>query len=258
MLRHGPCRPGRPRRAATVAAALAASLLLVTGVGVTRGAADRRDLRDDDPQLPRRWLRPDRPHRDRGDGGRRDHRPALEVFNVDRRRRHGRPARDWSTRRATSDLMTDGPRRRRCGLHEQVDAPLQADDRRRSPSSSRSTRASWSRRTRPFKTIDDLVAAWKEDPDSVVIGGGSLPRRSRPPVPDAAGQGRRHRPQATCDYVAVRRRWPAPPPCSATRSTSASPASASSRTRSPTATSGCSPCPASERLEGEGMTTPPP
>src|SRR5690349_852719 len=25
----------------------------------------------------------------------------------------------------------------------------------------------------PFKTIDDLVAAWKKDPDSVVIGGGS-------------------------------------------------------------------------------------
>ena len=27
----------------------------------------------------------------------------------------------------------------------------------------------------PFKTIDDLVAAWEKDPDSVVIGGGSSP-----------------------------------------------------------------------------------
>ena len=27
----------------------------------------------------------------------------------------------------------------------------------------------------PFKTIDDLVAAWKKDPDSVVVGGGSSP-----------------------------------------------------------------------------------
>ena len=56
-----------------------------------------------------------------------------------------------------------------------------------------------------------------------------LARRPRPPLPDAAGQRRRHRrpaTSATCPTTAAAR---SPAPCSATRSTSASPASASSR-----------------------------
>ena len=38
----------------------------------------------------------------------------------------------------------------------------------------------------PFKTVDDLVEAWKEDPGSIAVGGGSTAGGPGPPVPDAA------------------------------------------------------------------------
>ena len=49
----------------------------------------------------------------------------------------------------------------------------------------------------PFKTIDDLVAAWKKDPDSVVIGGGSSPGGPDHLFPmQLASRGRRRPPRA--------------------------------------------------------------
>ena len=60
----------------------------------------------------------------------------------------------------------------------------------------------------PYETIDDLVAAWQDDPGSDRRRRGLLPRRPRPPLPDAARYGRRHRRRArsaTCPTTAAAR-----------------------------------------------------
>src|SRR4051795_5521612 len=46
----------------------------------------------------------------------------------------------------------------------------------------------------PFKSMDDLVTAWKANPGGTPGGGSVQPRRPRPPDPDAAGPGSRCRP----------------------------------------------------------------
>src|SRR3954471_8981230 len=43
----------------------------------------------------------------------------------------------------------------------------------------------------PFKSMDDLVTAWKANPGGTPGGGSVQPRRPRPPDPDAAGPGSR-------------------------------------------------------------------
>ena len=45
-----------------------------------------------------------------------------------------------------------------------------------------------------YKTITELVDAWKADPKSLAVGG-LRSRRTRPSPADAAGPGGRHRPQ---------------------------------------------------------------
>ena len=47
----------------------------------------------------------------------------------------------------------------------------------------------------PYKTIDDLVKAWKEDPGSIVVGGGSSPGGPDHLFPMQLAERRRHRPQ---------------------------------------------------------------
>ena len=47
----------------------------------------------------------------------------------------------------------------------------------------------------PYKTIDDFVEAWKEDPQRDRRRRRLVAGRPGPPVPDAARRGRRHRPQ---------------------------------------------------------------
>ena len=47
----------------------------------------------------------------------------------------------------------------------------------------------------PYDTLDKLVAAWKANPGKVPGGRRLERRRSGPPDPDAAGQGRRRHPQ---------------------------------------------------------------
>ena len=68
-----------------------------------------------------------------------------------------------------------------------------------------------------------------------------LPRRPGPPAADAARAGRRHRPQARSTSSSTTAAATCSRRSSATRSTSPPPVPASSRTRSPTATSGCWP-----------------
>ena len=48
----------------------------------------------------------------------------------------------------------------------------------------------------PYKTIDDFVEAWQKDPGGRGRRRRLVARRPRPPVPDAAGQRRRRRPEA--------------------------------------------------------------
>ena len=101
----------------------------------------------------------------------------------------------------------------------------------------------------PYKTIDDLVAAWKADPKSHRRRRRLLTGRTRPPAAHAAGADRRHRPQArstsspTTAAVTCCRR------CSAARSPSAPPGSASSSTRSRPARCGCWPISGAERVD---------
>ncbi len=86
----------------------------------------------------------------------------------------------------------------------------------------------------PFETVDDLVAGLEGRPRLGHHRRRLVARRPRPPVPDAAGPGGRHRP-ARGQLRLLRRRRPAHHArCSARRSTSAPPASASSRARSRT------------------------
>jgi len=91
----------------------------------------------------------------------------------------------------------------------------------------------------PYKTINDLVKAWKSNPGSVSIGGGSSPGGPDHLLPMQLAQtvGIDPARSTSCSTTAVAtcsRR------SSATRSTWPPPASASSRTRSPTVTSGSS------------------
>ena len=60
-----------------------------------------------------------------------------------------------------------------------------------------------------FKTIDDLVAAWKADPAFAQRRWRLLARRPGPPVPDAARPGGRHRPDEGALRLLRRRRRPA-------------------------------------------------
>ena len=91
----------------------------------------------------------------------------------------------------------------------------------------------------PFKTIDDLVTAWKADPGSLSVGGGSSPGGPDHLLPMQLAQAVGIDPKDGQLRVVRRRRRPAARRSSATRSTSPPPAPASSRTRSRTATSGC-------------------
>ena len=41
------------------------------------------------------------------------------------------------------------------------------------PKCSRSPKASWSAADSPYRTVGDLVAAWKASPETITVGGGS-------------------------------------------------------------------------------------
>ncbi len=62
----------------------------------------------------------------------------------------------------------------------------------------------------PFKTIDDLVTAWKADPGSISVGGGSSPGGPDHLLPMQLAAGGRHRPHEGQLRAVRRRRRPAP------------------------------------------------
>ena len=124
--------PSRPARARRVLVVLVTALALVGRRQRLRshprlGRPEQPPAADDDPQQPRRRLRPHRSRRCQGAGGQRAHRP-LRDHQRPRRQRHRRDAAppQRGGRRRPGD--GDGARRRRRRLHQQVRGDAARDD----------------------------------------------------------------------------------------------------------------------------------
>ena len=173
MLRQRTRRTGRTRRAAAALTALAGVVLLATGCGVTRGPQTANDLTMLIPNSP-------------GGGYDQTGRTAIavmenadispgsfEVTNV-----IGAGGSVAMTRLMNADgdertMMTAGLGV--VGSLYSFGAPYKLDDATPLAQLIEDQEGVLVPADSPFKTIDDLVAAWEKDPDSVVIGGGSSP-----------------------------------------------------------------------------------
>ncbi len=91
----------------------------------------------------------------------------------------------------------------------------------------------------PYRTIDELITAWKKDPGKVPVGGGSSPGGPDHLAPMLMAQAAGISPSRSTTSPSTAAAS-CSPRSSATRSASASPASASTWTRSRRASCGCS------------------
>ena len=162
---------------------------------------------DADPQQPGRWLRPDRTHGHRGDG----ERPtsaggSFEVTNVIGAGGSVAMARLMNAEGDERTMMTAGLGV--VGSLYSFAAPYKLHDATPLAQVIEDQEGVLVPADSPFETIDDLVAAWKDDPDSIVVGGGSSPGGPDHLFPmqlaTAVGIDARE-----LRYVAVRRRRPA-------------------------------------------------
>ena len=173
MLRQRTRRTGRTRRAAAALTALAGVVLLATGCGVTRGPQTADDLTMLIPNSP-------------GGGYDQTGRTAIavmenadispgsfEVTNVIGAGGSVAMTRLMNAKGDQRTMMTAGLGV--VGSLYSFGAPYKLDDATPLAQLIEDQEGVLVPADSPFKTIDDLVAAWEKDPDSVVIGGGSSP-----------------------------------------------------------------------------------
>jgi putative tricarboxylic transport membrane protein len=98
-------------------------------------------------------------------------------------------------------------------------------------------------RNSPYRTIGQLIEAWKADPGEVPVGGGSSPGGPDHLAPMLMARAVGIAPRRV-NYVPYDGAASSPPPCWAARSASGSPASARPATRSPRGN--CAPSPSPE------------